>query len=175
MAINSGQSPSQNPSSKGPYDEWRKQWDKEAGRYAKTESSEHDAFFLSLFEKAYADSAQKRDRNKQWNIFTKKLFFYIILAGAVAQVALFIWTAKAFLSATASNPGTSGVTVGEIAALDALMLLTVMIILLSVNKWIGVEISGNMGQACLHRQPLRPGYAAVFARATHGRPLLFRT
>ena len=30
-------------------------------------------------------------------------------------------------------------TVGEIAALDALMLLTVMIILLSVNKWIGVK------------------------------------
>lgn len=129
--------PDQEPSTKKIYETWRTQWIADTSQRSAAEGGDYNSLFLSLYESAYAKSVQKMENNNWWNNCSKRLFAYIVFFGAAVQVVLCITAVKVFLGN--QTPGIQGKTVGDIVALDALLLLTVIALLLSVSKWISIK------------------------------------
>lgn len=118
------------------YSTWKAKWDADT---LQADPGMGDEFFQNQYAHAYQESVKKRDKNKRRNTQVKVLFTCVLLAGAVCQAALLAVAAKALLCGGGPPPDTPVMSAVDFAALDAMLLLTVLAVLLAISKWEAVK------------------------------------
>lgn len=115
------------------YNAWKARWDADSSQ---ADPGEGVKFFQEQYAHAYRQSVKNRDKNRRLNVFVKGLFVVVLLAGAAFQATLLAAEAEVLLNPPQDAPA---VSVADFAALDAVLLLTVLALLLVISKWEAVR------------------------------------
>lgn len=128
--------PAQPHSTDDIYSIWKARWDADTPQAG---PGAGDVFFQNQYAHAYRESVKKRDKNKRRNTWVKVLFTCVLLVGAAFQIALLAAAARAQLCDGGPSPDAPVVSAVDFVALDAMLLLTVLVILLVISKWEAVK------------------------------------
>lgn len=127
--------PAQPRSTDDIYNTWKARWDADTSQSG---SGENAKFFQEQYARAYRESVSNRDKNRRWNTWVKVLFIFVLLVGAAFQTA-FLAVAVKLLLCGGPSPDAPVVSAVDFAALDAMLLLTVLTLLLVISKWEAVK------------------------------------
>lgn len=127
--------PAQPRSTDDIYSTWKARWDADTSSAG---PGAGDEFFQDLYARAYQESVKKRNKNKRQNTQVKMLFTCVLLVGAVFQAVLLAIARKVLLCG-GSSPDAPVVSAVDFAALDTMLLLTVLVVLLAISKWEAVK------------------------------------
>ena len=117
------------------YSTWKARWDADTSR---ADSGENIKFFQDQYENAYRASVKSRAKNRRRNTWVKVFFVIVLLVGAAFQPVLLAAAVKLLLCRDPSSDEPV-MSAADFAALDAMLLLTVLALLLVISKWEAVR------------------------------------